>query len=351
MATSSFGPVQMIVTCEQAMRAIFDKIDADGSGELARDEVAAFIKQLRPSRAMDIELKKMDGEDEIADVMAQMDADGDGTVTFEEFSEWWRSGGSLTAAEREEKLALTRQRFNRDAAIRSIFESFDVDGSGSLDREEVRQACVKLGKVMTRQELDEAMYEMDADCSGTVDFQEFLMYVKSSGDGLSEAINVAASLKMEANQRAAKRSEAAEVMAAYDRVLPTAMKDLFDEVDADGNGSLDAEEVARFVRKLKPTRYMSAEEISNVMAQMDIDGDGSVTFDEFSQWWRSGGSLTAAERLDEQAERCGEQLSEVLAALEECREKRSFVMASHEAAEISKRAHDLAMKKMAADAA
>ena len=93
MATSSFGPVQMIVTCEQAMRAIFDKIDADGSGELDRDEVAAFIKQLRPSRAMDIELKKMDGEDEIADVMAQMDADGDGTVAFEEFSEWWRSGG------------------------------------------------------------------------------------------------------------------------------------------------------------------------------------------------------------------------------------------------------------------
>ena len=148
-SSSSFGPVQMIVTCEQAMRAIFDKIDADGSGELDRNEVAAFIKQLRPSRAMDIELKKMDGEDEIAEVMAQMDADGDGTVTFEEFSEWWRSGGSLTAAEREEKLALTRQRFNRDAAIRSIFESFDVDGSGSLDREEVRQACVKLGKVMT----------------------------------------------------------------------------------------------------------------------------------------------------------------------------------------------------------
>merc|ERR1711939_253033 len=206
------------------------------------------------------------------------------------------------------------------------------------------------GKVMTRQEFDEAMYVMDADCSGTVDFQEFLMYVKSSGDGLSEAINVAASLKMEANQRAAKSSEAAEVMAAYDRVLPTAMKDLFDEVDTDGNGSLDAEEVARFVRKLKPTRFMSAEEISDVMAQMDIDGDGSVTFDEFSQWWRSGGSLTAAERLDEQAERCGEQLSEVLAALEECREKRSFVMASHEAAEISKKAHDLAMK-MAAKAA
>ena len=105
MATSSFGPVQMIVTCEQAMRAIFDKIDADGSGELERDEVVAFIKQLRPSRAMDIELKKMDGEDEIADVMAQMDGDGDGTVTFEEFSEWWRSGGSLTGRARGEARA------------------------------------------------------------------------------------------------------------------------------------------------------------------------------------------------------------------------------------------------------
>ena len=33
---------------------------------------------------------------------------------------------------------------------------------------------------------------------------------------------------------------------------------VFREMDEDGNGSLDAEEVARFVRKLKPTRLGSS---------------------------------------------------------------------------------------------
>merc|ERR1711939_181658 len=106
----------------------------------------------------------------------------------------------MTRAEREEKLALTRQRFNRNSAIRQVFDDFDVDKNGTLDREEVRAACVKLGKVLTKDELDAAMYEMDVDCSGTVDFEEFLQYVKAGGQ-LSEAINVAASLRLEERQR------------------------------------------------------------------------------------------------------------------------------------------------------
>jgi len=319
------------------MRQIFNTIDVDGSGTLDKTEIAALIKQLRPSRAMDIQLQAMDGKDEVAEIMAVMDVDGNGEVDFDEFAKWWREGGSMTRAEREEKLALTRRRFNRDSAIRQVFDDFDVDGNGTLDREEVRSACVKLGKVLTREELDAAMYEMDVDCSGTVDFAEFLAYVKSGGQ-LSAAINVAASLRLEAQQRASRQAEAAETMAAFEKICPNAMKDLFDEVDCDGNGSLDREEVARFIRKLKPTKFMSADQIAEVMAEMDTDGDGSVTFEEFAAWWRAGGSLTTAEQLDEQVERCGGELSAALSALEECRSLRSAATASQEAAQISENA-------------
>ena len=48
---------------EGAIRAIFDAVDADGSGTLDREEVGALIKKLRPSRGMDIEIQKMDGKD------------------------------------------------------------------------------------------------------------------------------------------------------------------------------------------------------------------------------------------------------------------------------------------------
>ena len=91
--------MSFVTSADGAMRAIFDKIDTDGNGTLDRDEVAACMKLLRPSRFMDIQLAEMDGRDEIAEVMAQMDDDGDGTVTFEEFSAWWKAGGSVTASE------------------------------------------------------------------------------------------------------------------------------------------------------------------------------------------------------------------------------------------------------------
>jgi len=334
--------MSFVTSADGAMRAIFDKIDTDGNGTLDRDEVAACMKLLRPSRFMDIQLAEMDGRDEIAEVMAQMDDDGDGTVTFEEFSAWWKAGGSLTNAEREEKARLRKERYSKTGAIRTVFEELDEDGSGALDRDEVRKAVTKLGKVLTSAQLDDAMYEMDVDCSGSVDFREFLAYVQSGAGELSGAINVAAGLRLEAQDRASSKAAAAELMACYDRVLPTAMKDLFDEVDEDGNGSLDAEEVARFVRKLKPTRFMPAEEVAAVMGEMDTDGDGTVTYDEFAAWWKAGGSVTASEQVAEGAERCGDALAGALEALAESRAARSQALASEEADRISEQVKAIA---------
>ena len=51
--------------------------------------------------------------------------------------------------------------------LRQLFYEFDEDGSGALDRHEVAALTERLGDRFTEEELDEAMQEMDEDCSGT----------------------------------------------------------------------------------------------------------------------------------------------------------------------------------------
>jgi Ca2+-binding EF-hand superfamily protein len=90
--------------------------------------------------------------------MLEMDASGDGEVDYEEFAVW------LSA----------KMKIEQEAS--QVFEKVDKNGSGSLDREEIRAVFLELGVVLTEEQLDEGMLDMDSDGSGEVDFAEFHQY-------------------------------------------------------------------------------------------------------------------------------------------------------------------------------
>ena len=60
-----------------------------------------------------------------------------------------------------------------DPLVQQAFEAVDADGSGLLDRDEIRALLESLGKRPTEADIDDAMAELDADNSGEVDFEEF----------------------------------------------------------------------------------------------------------------------------------------------------------------------------------
>ena len=64
---------------------------------------------------------------------------------------------------------------------RLLFEETDDDNSGLLDRAEIKTLAKRLGKRLSKAQLDGAMQEMDADNSGEVDFDEFCSWWKSVG--------------------------------------------------------------------------------------------------------------------------------------------------------------------------
>eukprot|EP01043_Picozoa_sp_COSAG02_P008344 COSAG02_NODE_265_length_26599_cov_13.943698_9_plen_1428_part_00 len=68
-----------------------------------------------------------------------------------------------------------------DVEMKQLFREIDDDGSGTLDKAEIRQLVARLGKRLTDVQLQQAMDEMDPDGSGDVDFEEFQEWWKESG--------------------------------------------------------------------------------------------------------------------------------------------------------------------------
>jgi calmodulin len=59
------------------------------------------------------------------------------------------------------------------AEFKECFEMFDVDGSGSIDKEELHFVLHMLGSKMTQKEIGDILEEVDENSSGDVEFAEF----------------------------------------------------------------------------------------------------------------------------------------------------------------------------------
>ena len=231
---------------EKYFRDMFSRIDQDGSGTLDRNEVA----KLAISMGRELRGHELDA------AMAEMDPSGDGAVDFDEFKVWFKS---MLAG---------------DDMVRELFESADKDGSGVIDREELRQIMLELGNPLSPDQLDKAMAEMDQDGSGEVDFTEFSRWFS----------------KLQSSQ-SLKAAGGADPQASY-------YKEMFDKADTGGEGSLDREELKQLMKELG--RDMADHELDTAMQLMDEDGGGTVDFDEFQKWfgWLTESDMTVRKMFD-----------------------------------------------------
>eukprot|EP01043_Picozoa_sp_COSAG02_P004426 COSAG02_NODE_115_length_35467_cov_292.837056_7_plen_943_part_00 len=61
------------------------------------------------------------------------------------------------------------------------------------------------------------------------------------------------------------------------------VKELFEETDTDGGGSLDHGEIEGLITRLG--MHMTTEQMQAAFAEMDADGEGAIDMEEFEQWW------------------------------------------------------------------
>lgn len=142
----------------KSAKEAFARADTDMNGRIDMTEWESLLISLD---------MKLDKED-IVRIWRQIDLDGDGFVSFEEFDIWWCLNGG------KNKFQL------KDA--REIFRELDTDGSGTLDKAELMQLCHHLGmKSLTDKQATKLMNEIDVDGDGDISIDEFDIWWQENG--------------------------------------------------------------------------------------------------------------------------------------------------------------------------
>lgn len=153
-----------------------------------------------------------------------------------------------------------------DLVVKNVFDEFDKDKSGKISAQELGSAVRMLGLNPTMKELQNVLKKIDRNGNGTIEYDEFLAFLKRSYKEKGEDSKA----KITLSDYVSSQSTNALVMEA---------KSAFDKIDQDKNGEISVHELGTALRMLglNPTR----EEVQSIIIGMNKKGDGLIKFDEF----------------------------------------------------------------------
>jgi len=167
---------------------IFAEIDTDGSGAVSFDEFSQWLDEwvVRVLR----EAGDKDGADKAKKLhlgckkaFDTVNTDGDDQLNLSEFQEFMAEGVIELFKEAGVWGAMVSSSMFDVKAIEDCFDKFDADSSGQMDVEELMDAFHELDKHPTAEEVDILLHVYDDDHSGTLEKAEFtrlmLQYVQN----------------------------------------------------------------------------------------------------------------------------------------------------------------------------
>ena len=132
----------------EEIKEAFDIFDIDQSGEISVSELLQSMKNL----GFDVKNKA------IYQMIAEMDDDGNGTISFEEFLD-------MMTARISEK--------NSREDLMRVFNLFDVDRQGEISVDNLRRVAQELGEEIDEKELAEIVQRADLNGNSQLDFDDF----------------------------------------------------------------------------------------------------------------------------------------------------------------------------------
>lgn len=140
------------------LKSLFTKYDTDGSGQLNRSELHGLFVQ-------DLGLSKEQAEA----YCYLLDKDGSGSISFEEFNTWLKSGEKF-------KNINDSSRYHRLNKAVAMFKDYDKDNSGALDIEEFEKLFIAFGG--KKENVSSGLKELDKDGNGVISFQELMRWLR-----------------------------------------------------------------------------------------------------------------------------------------------------------------------------
>jgi len=145
--------LQMVIKFKGDVREAFDKFDVDQSGFVCKEELVGLFTYLEaePSQA------------QLETALQDLDSNGDGEISFEEFVSWYSRS--------EERL---------QAEMNSVLDKYDKDNSGTLDVNELEALLGELCGASSKTAEEELLALDHMVKDGHIDRAEFASWYKAS---------------------------------------------------------------------------------------------------------------------------------------------------------------------------
>ncbi|KAJ7399965.1 Calcium-binding protein 2 [Pitangus sulphuratus] len=168
------------------------------------------------------------------------DMDGDRDKDGDAKGREWAGGGPTRYGDR-----------NGDWELLDAFKEFDTDQDGYISYKDLGECMRTLGYMPTEMELIEISQHIKMRMGGRVDFEDF---VQMMGPKL--------------------REETAHMVGVRE------LKIAFREFDMNGDGEISTAEMREAIAALLGEQ-LKAQEVDEILQDVDLNGDGHVDFDEF----------------------------------------------------------------------
>eukprot|EP01038_Epipyxis_sp_PR26KG_P004534 gene4534-6404_t len=156
-------------------------------------------------------------------------------------------------------------------AVDEAFRHFDKNGDGFISRKEMIEGCDELCIFENipnwKKNILEMLKKFDTNNDDQVSLQEFFKF-----------------LKVDYTPNIIQRMTKIFAVATQNGLV---FRDIFKELDSDGNGEIDADELITGLKKLGTFGEVTREDAARVVHQFDSDGNEKISVDEFIEFFSS----------------------------------------------------------------
>ena len=271
------------------IRQVFRKFDADHSGTIDYEECHSGLQSLGVVL----------NDDEFEELLAIVDEDGSGEISYFEFAEMLAATDTTTVRKSKRKFsprpAHTDEKEKelpdwwKDMRVKieakttnvgTLFRSFDADKSGSVDVEEFRNGMHYIGVALTDREFGELLDIVDADGGGQIDYTEFAQNLARADDtqygGWYSAPEEAHEVE---DEPPALEVETFTKLRAWVAHNSMDWETAFRHFRKTRSGEMNSDDFERAIRSVNSK--LSSQQLVFLMKCVDRDGGGSISLDEW----------------------------------------------------------------------